>query len=127
MRTVDEVTQLVQAELGKVTLPEIVEAIQPLLITPQMHMRNWDYGASGEAFPCWTILEHKESGTDIVYSDFGFGPTSPWGLVFSPVRHNWFGMDSGWFNTLEEAFCESAAATRLPVWNLIKRFPNGTV
>lgn len=53
-------------------------------------------------YPCWTVAIDEPTDTSIVFSDYGFGPTFPWGVV--PTSDNWFGMDGGWFETLEEAF-----------------------
>lgn len=122
----DDISQLVQIELDKISSPEIVVAIKSLLVTPRLHMRNWDYGKPGETLPCWMILEHHKSSTGIAYSDFGFGPKTPWGLVFLSDSDNWFGMDSGWYTSLEGAFCESVAARDLPAWNLIRQYEDGT-
>ena len=126
MRTIREIEKIVQSELFTISLPEIVAAIKPLLVTPTMHLRNWDYGQPGEAYHCWTVLEHPESDTAIVYSDDGFGPTCPWGLVGLSASDKWFGMDSGWFRTLEDAFCDSFAVSDLPIWNLVRHDPDGS-
>jgi hypothetical protein len=40
-----------------------------------------------------------------VYSDNGFGPEHPWGLVFYSARN--FGGDYCWYTALEDAFRES--------------------
>ena len=68
-----------------------------------------DYGADGEKYPCWIVLEHASSNTGIAYCAQGFGPTDPWGLLFLAGPQKSMGMDSGWFTTLEYAFRESAA------------------
>jgi hypothetical protein len=77
------------------------------LVAPHYHQRDWDYGQQGERYPCWTVAEHPASKTAIVFSDYGFGPRMPWGLVW--MTDTWFGMDSGWFETLEAAFRDSFA------------------
>jgi hypothetical protein len=61
-------------------------AIEPNLGPPNPVMRGWDYGTDDEAYPCWSLLEHKASNTGIAYCESGFGPGSPWGLVFSGSR-----------------------------------------
>jgi hypothetical protein len=35
------------------------------------------------------------------------------------------GMDSGWFTTFLQAYFESAAATRLPIWRVVKTENSG--
>jgi len=41
----------------------------------------------------------------IAFSDYGFGPEHPWGLVFS--SHSNFDADYCWYPSLEEAYKES--------------------
>jgi hypothetical protein len=48
------------------------------------------------------------SDTAIVYCSSGFGPRSPWGLLFL-TRYPNMGMDSQWFVSLEDAVRESMA------------------
>lgn len=75
------------------------------LIPPEQHLRDWEYGASGERYPCWTVAKDLVTDAAIVYSVHGHGASSPWGLVF--LSDLCFGMDSGWFLRLEEAFVDS--------------------
>jgi hypothetical protein len=90
-----------------------------LLVDPVVVDRHWDYGAPGQTYPCWTILRHEDSETAIVYCEFGFGPRSPWGLVYDsgilPM-----GMDSGWYRSFAEAYFDSFAATELAIWRVFK-------
>ncbi len=93
-------------------------------------LRDWDYGVEGEQYVCWDVLEHHASGTGIAYCESGFGPRSPWGLVWLEHSKNMsIGMDSGWFTTFLQAYFESAAAADLPIWRVFKtdlsgvRFP----
>jgi len=72
-------------------------------------MREWDYGEAHQEFPCWIVLEHQPSNTCIAYCEEGFGPVSPWGLLFISRAHLNIGMDSGWFTRFEDAFRESMA------------------
>ena len=106
-RTPDEIQQLVEAELLRIHDTRVRDALQALLVSPRCHQRDWDYGQEGERYSCWTVAEHPASETAIVFSDYGFGPSMPWGLVW--MKDTWFGMDSGWFETLEEAFRDSMA------------------
>jgi hypothetical protein len=106
-RTPEEIERLVVAELERITDLRVLTVLRPLLVSPTRHERDWDYGQPGERYPCWTVAEHPPSGTSIVFSDYGFGPRLPWGLVW--IEGPWFGMDSGWFQTLQEAFLDSIA------------------
>ena len=69
-------------------------------------MGLWDPRAD---YVCWTILEHRPSGTGVAYREEGFGPEFPWGLVFLSGPHMNMGMDSAWFASLEDAVRESRA------------------
>ena len=106
-RTAQEIQQLVEAELVRIQDSRVRDALQSLFVSPRCHQRDWDYGQEGERYPCWTVAEHAPSETAIVFSDYGFGPRMPWGLVW--MKDSWFGMDSGWFETVEEAFRDSMA------------------
>ena len=64
----------------------------------------------------------KPSNTGIAYCEFGFGPASPWGLVFlSGASQMSIGMDSGWYGSFMEVYFESKAATDLSVWRVFKQ------
>lgn len=91
--------------------------------SPEQHERNWDYGKAGEKYPCWTVLNDEGFDTAVVYSEHGHGPGNPWGLV--SLSDPWFGMDSGWFLRLEDAFVDSHMASSLPIWDLVS--PDGTI
>jgi len=119
-QTAHQITALVMAEIEKVTLSELAAAIKAWLIPPFLHTRQWEWGKDEEAFPCWAVLAHPPSGTGIAYCEYGFGPRCPWGLVFLDSTQNHFGGDYCWYPSLEEAFCESYAASDLPIWDVVK-------
>jgi len=58
-------------------------------------------------YPAFIVAEFPDSGTGIAYSEYGFGPTYPWGLVW--LERLGYGDDAGWFGSLEAAFRESMA------------------
>lgn len=116
--TAEEVDNLVQAELKKINDPLVNTALRSLLVSPFLHQRLWEWGKLPEQFPCWTVFQHEDSDTDIVYSEHGFGPKNPWGLVFSDPQKG-FGADFAWFQSLELAFCDSFAASDLKIWNVV--------
>lgn len=97
--------------------------VQSLLIEPKLLMRQWDYGDEGITYPCWNVLEHKASNTAICYSEYGFGPTYPWGLTFlkGDINTMSIGMDSGWFPIFLETYFESFAADELPIWRVFRQ------
>ena len=103
------VEELVAAELQSIRDPAVLPRMKALLVAPHAVRRGWDYGMPGEAYDCWTVVEHSESNTGIAYCEDGFGPENPWGLVFLLGPYTSIGMDSAWFPRLEIAFKESMA------------------
>lgn len=116
--TVADVAALVARELSTIADPVVREALRLRITPPAEHVREWDYGAPGEAYPCWTVVADARTDTAIVYSEHGFGPSDPWGLVF--LSKPWCGMDSGWFRRLEDAFVNSFLASGLPIWDVVE-------
>jgi hypothetical protein len=118
----------VDAELQHVSDERVATHIRGLLADPYIELRNWDYGAPGEQFPCWVVLAHRKSNTGIAYCEHGFGPSSPWGLITlnadDPMDMS-IGMDSGWFPTFLDAYFESFAPTELPIWRVLKTDASG--
>jgi len=109
MGDAEDIERLVQTECGRITEAAVVKAIVALLVKPRLEDRPWDYGEPDQTFPCWIVLEQPPSNTGIAYCPEGFGPASPWGLLFLSGEHLGMGMDSGWYATLEDAFRESMA------------------
>ena len=105
----EAVTHLVERELAGIRDPAVLALVHRLRVEPYPVEREWDYGAPGERYVCWTVLEHRPSNTGVAYCSAGFGLTQPWGLVFLSGPHMSIGMDSGWFATLEGAVRESMA------------------
>jgi hypothetical protein len=92
-----------------------------LEVEPEIGKLQWDYG--NEVFECFIVFKDIHTDTGIVYSEFGFGPKNPWGLVFLSKMHS--GMDSGWFSSLFECFMDTMAAGDLPIWILSKAGSGG--
>jgi hypothetical protein len=121
----DSVIALVEDELAKLDDRRVVGHIRGLLVTPELQMRAWDYGAPNTSYPCWLVLAHKASNTGIAYSEFGFGPAMPWGLLFlHGAEHMSMGMDSGWYQRFLGAYFESMAASDLPIWRVFRHQGN---
>lgn len=98
---------LVEKELEKIEESSLRNYISENLIEPRCEDRDWDYGKEGEKYPCWIVLEGKESNTGIAYCESGFGPECPWGLLFLSGENLSMGMDAGWYRDFESAFRES--------------------
>jgi hypothetical protein len=101
--TSDDVGKAVEAEINRISQPELVTRIRELLVPIRCEQREWDYGDPGLTYPCWIVAEHAASNTAIAYCEQGFGPSSPWGLLAIRGEHMSIGMDCGWFISLEEA------------------------
>jgi hypothetical protein len=55
------------------------------------------------------VLEHTPSGTGVAYSEQGFGPRYPWGLLWISGKYLSMGMADAWYDSLEDAVRESFA------------------
>jgi hypothetical protein len=97
------VTQRIERELTAIHDPSLLDLVRKLLVEPYAVERDWDYGAPGQRYVCWTVLEHPPSGTGVAYCEEGFGPNFPWGLVFLSGPHMNMGMDSARLASLEDA------------------------
>jgi hypothetical protein len=120
--TPTQIQVLVETELTMLNNSRVKSHIRQLLVEPTAVSREWDYGVPGQAYPCWTVLNHTESNTGIAYCEFGFGPRAPWGLVkLSGDSQMSIGMDSAWFESFLEAYFESMAAGDLPIWRVFRQ------
>jgi hypothetical protein len=96
--------------------------VHGLLVRPIPVVRGCDYGAEGEAYPCWSVLEHKASNTGIAYCESSFGPRNPRGLFFlTGTEHLLIGMDCGWYPRFLDAYFEFIFASELPIWRVFQR------
>jgi len=109
VQDVKDISSRVEQELKQISDTKLVNRIRELLVTPHPVERAWNYGARDEHFVCWTVLEHHPSNTGIAYCLQGFGPSYPWGLVSLSGSHMSIGMDSSWFESLEDAMRDSMA------------------
>jgi hypothetical protein len=105
--TATSISAIVERELAQIDDPGLVECLRPLLVSPFAVERDWNYGAPDETVTCWTVLVHAPSNTVIAYSEQGFGPSFPWGIVSLSGKDMSCGMDCQWFESLESAFRES--------------------
>jgi len=121
--TANDVMFLVESELGRIRDAVVRDALAHRLVSPISHLRAWDYGPPGQCFECWTVVSDPISDAALVYSVYGFGPASPWGLVILSTPG--IGMDCGWYTRLEDAFVESHMASPLRISDLLA--PDGKV
>jgi hypothetical protein len=104
-RSVNEVRDLVEAELSRVGNAGEVRGIDAFLLDPRMEMRFWDWGETPREYPVWVVAESSRYDYGIVFSDYGFAPDRPWGLVFLSRRN--FDADYCWYSTLPDAYRDS--------------------
>ena len=100
-----DVKRKVDAEIAAMRNRSVADEISSLLVEPRLEQRDWEYGAEHQKLPCWIVLESSSSDVCIAFSEKGFGPERPWGLVFASSKKG-LGMDSAWHRTLEEAFAD---------------------
>jgi hypothetical protein len=77
--TAESLTAQIERELARLNDRRVIAHIRERLVPPKTQMRPWDYGAPGEAFPCWFVFEDKPINAGIAYCESGFGPRTPWG------------------------------------------------
>lgn len=117
-----DISRMIETELAQVSDSRVVDHIRSLMVSQYVVMRGWDYGEPGTEYPCWSVLEHEPSRTGIAYSEYGFGPSYPWGLVnlSGPDKYMSMGMDSAWYPCFVETYFESRASSELPVWRVFR-------
>ena len=97
----DDISNLVQSELRRLTDPQRRISLEGLLNLPRKLSLAWDYGREGERFDCWCVGQSPNGNIWLVYCTQGFGPDYPWGFVFP--HSDSLGMDSQWHLGLEDA------------------------
>lgn len=117
----ERITSLLEEELTEMRDERVLKHVRSLLVPPIAVRRDWNYGAPDEAYDCWSVLEHPASNTGIAYCEHGFGPRSPWGLVFlsGDEMQMSIGMDCSWYTTFFQTYFESKATTDLPIWRVL--------
>jgi hypothetical protein len=118
---------LIESELATVSDVRVIDHIRGMLVEPHVLLRSWSYG--DQRYPCWMVLDDSaDSGGEIAYCEYGFGPRCPWGLVSSgsSVEDQQMGMDSSWYPTFLGAFFESFACVALPIWRVFKTSSDGS-
>ena len=121
----DTLKGLIGQELKNLLDVRVTAHIQLCWLSPA-ELRDWDYGEPGEQYPCWITLADNGSNIAIAYCESGFGPRNPWGLLWLESReYVSMGMDSAWHSTFLDAYFNSLAATKLPIWRVFKKEATG--
>jgi len=122
---ISKIHKLVEAELSTMTDQRVTSHIRRLLVKPEPIIRAWDYGHDSEGYPCWSVLNHPSSNTGIAFCEHGFGPKTPWGLIFLSGSENMsIGMDSSWFRYFLQAYFDSMASAELDIWRVFHQENN---
>lgn len=103
----------VEAEIHRASSPQVAELMRKLLVPLRCDLRPWAHGAQGTLHTCLILAEHQRFQTAIAYCEYGFGPRTPWGLLWTVGDHLSMGDDSGWFTSFEDAVMDSFAANDL--------------
>lgn len=107
MQTAVQISTFVKEQIEEISNFKTKSQINALLVEPYPSEREWNYGQAGETHTCWIVLEDAEFCVGIAYCSKGFGPQSPWGLLFLSGPHMSMGDDSNWYRSLEAAFIDS--------------------
>ena len=81
------------------------DALRALLVEPQLQHREQPDADLGARYPAWLVARSRDYPIGLAYSEFGFGPSTPWGYV--SVNHLSLGDPSQWFANLRDAFAAS--------------------
>ena len=101
----DTIKRLVSEEVSRITDMDRREALKAILVEPDLQLRDWLYGQELQKYPCWVIGRVPTEPTVLVYCEYGFGPSYPWGILHAEDRS--LGMDAQWHLTLDDAFLNS--------------------
>ena len=104
-RTANDVSARVESEIRGFADPETAKGIRAFLVRPHVEMRTWGWHKPLREYPVWIIAESSKYDYGIAFSDYGFAPQDPWGLVF--LSHSGFDADYCWYSTLENAYRDS--------------------
>ena len=99
------VRSLVVSQVDRIKDRGTREQLQECLAEPRPQTLQWAYGGGLETYQCWVVAGFAPSGSGIGYSEQGFGPRTPWGLIW--LDREDCGQDCSWFTTLHEAYLDS--------------------
>ena len=106
--TSTKVREIVERELSGMP-KDVATRARRYLVEPFLTVRPWSYGP--ELFECWVVLADPEkSASGIAFCGGGvWQPHRKWIFLWVDVEagYDHLGQDSGWFDSLAEAFSES--------------------
>jgi len=104
----DYVRAMVDRELARFRDAGFRVRARELRVPPAVELHGWEYGDLAMQYPCWVVIAEPPCRHEVAYCEEGFGPSHPWGVVVAGSRS--LGLDTSWFQTLEEAFVRSGLA-----------------
>jgi hypothetical protein len=98
--TAEAFDALLRAEIARLASAARRAYIESRLTAPYRVTLRWEYG-NNEPHTAWVFADLRRADVMAVYCLGGHDARgSPWGLNFRTSTH--FGMDSGWFRSLDE-------------------------
>src|SRR6185369_1801557 len=95
------VAELASTEIAQLPPGRYRSSLGELRVPPWLEMRGWGYGDVAKEYPCWVVAAQPVYELVLVYSESGFGPTYPWGVLDAGSTS--LGTDAAWFTRLAEA------------------------
>jgi len=103
-----QIESLRDAEVARIADSDIRDALRSTLVALRRCDLQWEHGAQVEHYPAVIVAEFPERRMAIAFSERGFGPDYPWGLIsLERLRTE---MDANWFHSLEDAYRASGAS-----------------
>jgi hypothetical protein len=108
MLQAEQIATLIERDLSSLDDRQAVDRVRSMLIEPILTQCRWEYvgwdaAKTPSVCPCWTVLTNERTRVAIVFSELGFGPRCPWGLISMDEELPSMGQDNGWFPTFHQA------------------------
>ena len=73
----ETVSRLLSDQVALIAQPDLRAFYEAHAVTPSVELRDWDYGESGQTYPCWLVWRNNGANSGIAYCEHGFGPGNP--------------------------------------------------
>jgi hypothetical protein len=100
--TREQLVGKLDSEIAAISDAGVRASVEALRVHPTLMTCEWGYSRPSEIYPCWKVAEDTVHGVGIVHCEQGFGPRTPWGLVWLHEPVPAMGQDSGWFSSFRE-------------------------
>jgi hypothetical protein len=120
-----DVAALVRDDMRMLYDSRVLAHISALLLAPPRPvLLAWPYGAVGETFEGFLVLDHPRSDTALAFCQQGFGPADCWGIIATDHGPLSTGKSDGWYPRFLDAYFDSMAPTELDIWRVKERRPS---